>query len=75
MPYLTKFEKIRVLGARATQISEGAPSTVDITGMTDAMEIAKKELRQKKLPMIIQRFYPGGKIVEISVMNMEVGDD
>lgn len=72
MPYLTKFEKIRVLGARATQISEGAPPTVDVTGLTDAMDIAKKELRERKLPLIIQRVYPDGKVVEIPVMEMTV---
>jgi DNA-directed RNA polymerase I, II, and III subunit RPABC2 len=71
MPYLTKFERIRVLGARATQISQGAPSTVDITGLTEAIEIAKKELSENKLPIIIQRIYPCGKIVEISVMEMQ----
>jgi len=48
--YMTKFEKIRILGARATQISEGAPSTVDTNGLTNAMEIAKKELKEHKLP-------------------------
>jgi len=71
MPYLTKFEKIRVLGARATQISEGAPSTVDITGLTDAMEIAKKELDEGKLPMVIERIYPDGNVVELRVMDMK----
>ena len=70
MLYLTKFEKIRVLGARATQISEGAPSTVDTTGLTDAMVIAKKELSENKLPLVIQRVYPDGKILEIPVMEM-----
>ena len=71
MPYLTKFEKIRVLGARATQISLGAPSTVDITGLTDAMEIAQKELDEKCLPLVVQRKYPNGKIVEIPVSEMD----
>ena len=71
MPYLSKFEKIRVLGARATQISEGAPSTVDITGLTDAMEIAKKELDAGKLPMVIERIYPDGSVVELRVMDMQ----
>ncbi len=72
MSYLTKFEKIRVLGARATQISEGAPSTVDVTGLTDAMDIAKKELSERKLPMVIQRVYPDGTVVELRVMEMEI---
>ena len=72
MSYLTKFEKIRVLGARATQISNGAPSTVDTTGLTDALSIAKKELRENKLPLVIQRMYPDGTVVEIPVMEMKV---
>ena len=71
MPQLTKFEKIRVLGARATQISTGAPSTVDITGLKTAMEIALKEFKEKKLPIIIQRKYPNGSIVEISVCDVD----
>ena len=72
MPYLTKFEKIRVLGARATQISEGAPPAVDTTGLTDAMSIAKKELSENKLPLVIQRTYPDGTVVEIPVIGMTV---
>ena len=71
MPSLTKFEKIRVLGARATQISLGAPSTVDITGLTDAMDIARKELEEKCLPLVIQRKYPNGEVVEIPVSEMD----
>ena len=71
MPQLTKFEKIRVLGARATQISTGAPSTVDITGLKTAMEIARIEFKERKLPMIILRKYPDGTIVEISICDVE----
>ena len=40
---LTKFERVRVIGARATQLSLGAPSTIDIKNMTDALEIAEEE--------------------------------
>ena len=64
---LTKFEKVRVLGARATQISRGSPSTVDITGLTTAIAIARKELRENKLPMIIIRKYPNGETEEINL--------
>ena len=58
---LTKFERVRVIGARATQLSLGAPSTIDIKNMTDALEIAEEELRQKNIPIKIRRnewFYP-----------------
>ena len=70
--YMTKFEKIRILGARATQISEGAPSTIDTNGLTNAMEIAKKELKEHKLPLMIQRRYPNGKVIEIPVSDMKL---
>ncbi|ETO27671.1 hypothetical protein RFI_09461 [Reticulomyxa filosa] len=52
--YMTKYEKARILGTRALQISMGAPVMVEIQGETDPLEIAAKELREKKIPMIIR---------------------
>lgn len=71
MSYLTKFEKIRVLGTRATQISNGAPPTIDVRGLVTAMDIAKRELQEGKIPLVIQRTYPDGKIVEIPVSKFQ----
>ena len=45
---LSKFEKVRILGQRAEQISMGAPPLVDITGLTDALSIAEKEFLEQK---------------------------
>lgn len=56
--FLTKYERARVLGTRALQISMGAPTTVAAEGETDALRIAQKELQQRKLPMIVRRFLP-----------------
>lgn len=56
--FLTKYERARVLGTRALQISMGAPTTVPAEGETDSLRIAQKELQQRKLPMIIRRFLP-----------------
>jgi len=67
MQYLTKFEKVRVLGARATQISRGSPPTVDITGLTTAIAIARKEFNENKLPLVIIRKYPNGEKDEINL--------
>lgn len=58
--YLTKYEKARVLGTRALQISMNAPVMVDIAGETDPLQIARKELLEKKIPMIIRRYLPDG---------------
>jgi len=57
-PYLTKYERARVLGTRALQISLGAPILVDIGGEIDPLEIAMKELKQRKIPIIIRRYLP-----------------
>lgn len=60
--YMTKYERARVLGTRALQISHGAPIVgVGEGGQTDPLEIAKIELREKKTPIIIRRFLPSGR--------------
>lgn len=56
--YMTKYERARVLGTRALQISMNAPVMVDIAGETDPLKIAMKELRERKIPMIIRRYLP-----------------
>ena len=60
-PYMTKYEKARILGTRALQISLNAPPMVDIEGEIDPLKIAEKELRQKKIPMIVRRYLPNGR--------------
>jgi len=59
-PYMTKYERARILGARATQISMNAPVLVDLEGETDPLQIALKELNEKKIPLIIRRYMPDG---------------
>ena len=59
-PFMTKYEKARVLGTRALQISMNAPVMVDLEGESDPLEIALKELREKKLPLVIRRYMPDG---------------
>ena len=58
--YMTKYERARVLGTRALQISMNAPVMVDILGETDPLKIATKELRERKIPMVIRRYLPDG---------------
>ena len=58
--YLTKYERARVLGTRALQISMNAPVMVDLEGETDPLKIAQKELRERKIPIIIRRYLPDG---------------
>ena len=68
METLTKYEKTRIIGVRATQIAGGAPSTVDIGKLTDALKIAMKEFDEGKIPLIITRRFPDGKMVEVPLM-------
>lgn len=58
--YMTKYERARVLGTRALQISMNAPVMVELDGETDPLRIAEKELREKKIPIIIRRYMPDG---------------
>ncbi|CAD0106148.1 unnamed protein product [Aureobasidium uvarum] len=59
-PYMTKYERARVLGTRALQISMNAPVLVDVEGETDPLQIAIKELREKKIPLVVRRYLPDG---------------
>jgi|EP00945_MAST-04E_sp_MAST-4E-sp1_P000463 DNA-directed RNA polymerase subunit K/omega len=56
--FMTKYERARILGTRALQISMNAPVMVNLNGMTDPLRIAEKELEQKKIPLIIRRYLP-----------------
>lgn len=69
---LTKYEKVRILSTRATQLSMGAPPTVNIDGLTDALSIAEKELDNGVLPLKIIRNFPNGDVLEIPVSEMNI---
>jgi DNA-directed RNA polymerase subunit K/omega len=65
-PKLTRFEKARVVGARALQISMGAPILVDISeGSSSPIDIALKELEASVLPITIRRTLPDGTYQDI----------
>ncbi len=51
---LTRYERARIVGARALQISMGAPTLVD-TNTTDPIDIALEELRKGIIPITIKR--------------------
>jgi DNA-directed RNA polymerase subunit K/omega len=60
-PFLTIYEKTRILGMRANQLSQGARPFVDVPKyVTDVREIARLEVEQKKLPFLVQRTLPNG---------------
>ncbi len=58
--FMTKYERARILGTRALQISMNAPVMVDLEGLTDPLKIAEKELEKGKIPLIVRRYLPDG---------------
>jgi len=61
IPWLTKYERARVLGLRAKQLNNGADAFIEVPpGMINGNKIAMEELNQKKVPFIIRRPIPNG---------------
>lgn len=57
--FLTKYERARILGTRALQLSKNAPPMVlPDSGETDPYKLAEYELSQGKIPFIIRRYLP-----------------
>lgn len=73
-PYLTKYERARVLGTRALQIAMCAPVMVELEGLTDPLKIAMKELKARKIPIIIRRFLPDGSYEDWSINELIITD-
>ena len=73
-PFLTKYEKARIIGARALQISKNAPILVNPEKETDPILIAEKELREHKIPFIIRRFLPDGSYEDWAVKELKLSD-
>src|SRR5712664_3368709 len=60
-PKLTRFEKARVVGARALQISMGAPVLLDLKqDRLSPIDVALMELEEGVLPISIRRSLPDG---------------
>ena len=60
-PFLNKFEKTKILGFRMNQLSQGARPFITVPAhVSDVREIARMELEQKRLPIIIKRPMPDG---------------
>lgn len=61
LPFLTKYEKTRILGQRSKQIESGAMPLVNVpSNIIDSYLIAKLELKENKIPFIIRRPLPNG---------------
>ena len=57
--FLTKYERARILGTRALQLSKNAPPmVVPQPGETDPYKLAERELAARKIPFIVRRYLP-----------------
>jgi len=60
-PFLTLYERTKVLSLRASQLARGAQPFIDVPEyLTDVYEVAKAELEAKRLPYILKRPLPDG---------------
>jgi DNA-directed RNA polymerase subunit K/omega len=67
---ITKYEKVRLLGLRATQLANGAMPLTDIGTLTDPLKIAEKEYKEGVIPISILKTLPNGKKIRVSINKM-----
>lgn len=72
--FMTKYERARILGTRALQISKNAPLMIDPGDEYDPYRLAERELSERKVPFIVRRYLPDGsyedwKASELLTMN------
>ena len=73
LPYLTKYEKTRILGQRSKQIESGAQPLVKIPeNVIDSYIIAELELAQRKIPFIVKRPLPNGAFEYWNLKDLEI---
>jgi DNA-directed RNA polymerase I, II, and III subunit RPABC2 len=77
-PFMTKFEKAKIIGVRAVQISKNAPlylNSDNIANMNwDPITIAEKELAEKRIPFIIRRYLPDGSFEDWKLSELKTFD-
>ena len=67
-PTLTRFEKARIMGARALQLSLGAPPFITIPKTARiSLDISMEELEQRVIPITIRRVLPNGDYQNIPI--------
>jgi DNA-directed RNA polymerase I, II, and III subunit RPABC2 len=68
LPWLTRFERARITGARALQLSLGAPTLIKLPeGTSTSIALAMAEVEKKALPISIRRVLPNGVYQDIPV--------
>ena len=68
--FMTKYERARILGSRALQISKNAPLMVDPGEESDPYKLAEMELDKRKVPFIARRYLPDGSFEDWKVSEL-----
>mgnify|MGYP001281876873 CR=1 FL=1 len=64
-PFLTKYERAKIIGVRAQQIADGAVAMIKVPKeVSSPIKIAELELQARKIPLIVRRYFSGGEYYE-----------
>jgi DNA-directed RNA polymerase I, II, and III subunit RPABC2 len=73
LPFITRYEKARILGERAKQINSGGKPLVEVdASVIDGYLIAVKEFDEKKIPFILKRPLPNGGCEYWKFIDLEI---
>lgn len=73
IPYLTKYERAKIIGQRAKQIEHGAKPFINVPeNIIEGSIIAELELQQKRIPFIIRRPLPCGGCEYWNLKDLEI---
>ncbi|MFX1473865.1 MAG: DNA-directed RNA polymerase subunit K [Promethearchaeota archaeon] len=69
---MTRYERSRIVGARALQVSMGAPILIRIDPtILDPIRIAELELQKRVLPITVRRKLPSGVYIDVALSDLE----
>jgi len=72
-PFLTKYERTKILGQRTKQLNLGTKPLIPVPdNIIDNYLIAQLELKEKVIPVIIRRPLPGGKSEYWKLKDLEI---
>ena len=68
---MTKFEKAKIIGIRSEMLANGAQAMVTVPKNTiNVKDIALLELEEKKIPLLVRRFYPNKEYEDLRVEDL-----
>ena len=73
LPFITRYEKARIIGERAKQLNSGASPMIDVEpSILDGYLIALKEFEEKLIPFIVKRPLPNGGCEYWKLSDLEI---